>query len=1029
MDDGTGGASVAFPSCDIFPTAVSAAAPKGDGPDLSANVPDGRGSFPHNVAADPPKGDGPDIDGNSAEMSVETNFKLFHINPRGLGENLAEVTALIQSIGSPQIVGVTETWLERNRANISGYHLVSQLDRRNFVRGDRGGIALYARDGFEQSVVHLADSKVDERCWYVIHADSGPILLCLWYRRPNPGEVDSVKRFEAELSEHSRHAVSCIVMGDMNVHNTEWLQFSSRMSPEGRELEHVCCEHGLRQLVKGPTRGPYLLDLVLSDFASGIRCRVVPGIHENDHDGVPTTVTLEIPGPKPVGRKVYDFKKADWPALKERLLGTNWRDSLALPADEATETMVQTILEAVSCCIPSRVIKDKVWAHPWLNDACREALQRKRNAFGTTDFPRLRDECSRTYLQAHNSYVTKTREKLKEMSPSSRGWWKLSGTLLQKAGTKEGIPPLQREDETWALTPDERAAELARVFRSKSQLPTAHQNEYSELTEHTEAKMRRMPKLTVSKVFDLLQKLDETSGTGPDLLPARVLKHCAAELAIPVTLLARKLLREHCWPQCWRRHWVHGIHKRGPKAQGKNYRGVHLTPQLSKTVERAIGSLILPWLEGTDAYGPNQYAYAKGRGYKDVLAVNVCSWLLLLEQGFAVGVYCSDVSGAFDRVSRERLCLKLQKTGLHPDAVGFLESWLEDRSSQVVLGGTASEAEPLTDSVFQGTVPGPPLWNTFFADSYRALKRKDFLETVFADDLNSWKALLLDKHDAAPFPGALLDLREAQHELHLWGAANQVLFDPSKEPFRILHRTLHHGDNFKVLGCLFDSQLRMLEAARHVATEAGWRLKNLLRVKRFFTTPEVVRLYKAQILSYVESSTPALYHAAPSTLDRIDRVQRRFLRELGLSELEALRDYRLAPLEARRDMGMLGALHKVNLNRAPLQLQVLFPRLGVVHEPLARQRLRRWRPLHNKQLATPATRYSSDVMRRSLFGLVHCYNTLPQRIVDASSVKQLQKMLQGALLHLATLDSPDWQRLFGGVWRRFPRTNLDELFL
>ena len=32
---------------------------------------------------------------------------------------------------------------------------------------------------------------------------------------------------------------------------------------------------------------------------------------------------------------------------------------------------------------------------------------------------------------------------------------------------------------------------------------------------------------------------------------------------------------------------------------------------------------------------PRQYAYGKGKGYKDTLAVNVCSWLLLLEQGFA----------------------------------------------------------------------------------------------------------------------------------------------------------------------------------------------------------------------------------------------------------------------------------------------------------------------------------------------------------------------------------------------------------
>ena len=58
-----------------------------------------------------------------------------------------------------------------------------------------------------------------------------------------------------------------------------------------------------------PTRGPHLLDLVLSDFASGIRCRVVPGIHGNDHDGVLTTVDLDIPAAHPVERVVYDFKK------------------------------------------------------------------------------------------------------------------------------------------------------------------------------------------------------------------------------------------------------------------------------------------------------------------------------------------------------------------------------------------------------------------------------------------------------------------------------------------------------------------------------------------------------------------------------------------------------------------------------------------------------------------------------------------------------------------------------------------------
>ena len=118
-------------------------------------------------------------------------------------------------------------------------------------------------------------------------------------------------------------------MGDMNRHSPEWLHFSMRNSPEGSELEAVCCAHGLRQLVQERTRGPYLLDLVLSDFASGIRCRVVPGIHGNDHDATVTTVNLDISTSQPTERTVYNFNHENWPLLKQMLLVTNWKTILA----------------------------------------------------------------------------------------------------------------------------------------------------------------------------------------------------------------------------------------------------------------------------------------------------------------------------------------------------------------------------------------------------------------------------------------------------------------------------------------------------------------------------------------------------------------------------------------------------------------------------------------------------------------------------------------------------------------------------
>ena len=106
-----------------------------------------------------------------------------------------------------------------------------------------------------------------------------------------------------------------------------------------------------------------------------------------------------------------------------------------------------------------------------------------------------------------------------------------------------------------------------------------------------------------------------------------------------------------------------------------------------------------------------------------------------------VALYCSDVAGAFDRVCEKRLVAKLRRCGLHPRMLRLLESWLEPRTSAVILDGCASAPSPLCNSVYQGTVLGPPLWNVHYADSKLAVQEEGFTEVIFADDLNCSKEM------------------------------------------------------------------------------------------------------------------------------------------------------------------------------------------------------------------------------------------------------------------------------------------------
>ena len=87
-------------------------------------------------------------------------------------------------------------------------------------------------------------------------------------------------------------------------------------------------------------------------------------------------------------------------------------------------------------------------------------------------------------------------------------------------------------------------------------------------------------------------------------------------------------------------------------------------PIVFKGCRKLVGRAALQFFLSCSCYGLNQFAYTKGRGCKDLLALNVVTWLWELFKGHRIGLHLSDVSGAFDRMSAERLLQKLRSAGL-----------------------------------------------------------------------------------------------------------------------------------------------------------------------------------------------------------------------------------------------------------------------------------------------------------------------------------------------------------------------------
>ena len=132
------------------------------------------------------------------------------------------------------------------------------------------------------------------------------------------------------------------------------------------------------------------------------------------------------------------------------------------------------------------------------------------------------------------------------------------------------------------------------------------------------------------------------------------------------------------------------------------------------------------------------------------------------------------------------------------------------------------------------------------------------------------------------------------------------------------------GEPFQLLGVSFDCALIMDDAINDLLTKCRWKLRTLLRSQRHFEPKALVNLYKSRMLGFIEYRTAAIYHACDSLLLPLDAIQRRFLEHIGATEIEALFNFNLAPLAARRDIAMLGPIHRSMLNKGCQHFQQFF---------------------------------------------------------------------------------------------------------
>ena len=419
-------------------------------------------------------------------------------------------------------------------------------------------------------------------------------------------------------------------------------------------------------------------------------------------------------------------------------------------------------------------------------------------------------------------------------------------------------------------------------------------------------------------VSNILKEIPTGKACGPDNISARIIRECYSELAIPLTKLFKLSLSQGIFPDVWKRANIIPIHKKGDVSDPSNYRSVSLTPLFGKVLERVVYQQLLQHVR--PAISSAQHGFVERRSCVSNLASLLSTaWDSFSKRSQTDCIY-TDYSSAFQSVNHRLLSHKLQNSyHLHGNAFAWLQSYLQGRLQRVVVNGQCSEWTDVKSGTPEGGLLSPLLFSMFINDLPNVISKSNIL--MFADDVKLFKQVN-SNDDAA-------DLQSDLSELCKWSKLWKLNLNPSKckhfrmslkkqpvtKSYFIDDSALENVSRIRDLGVILDETLTFGPHIDSCVKKAnrflGLLFRSFQKVGQWNTlnVASVRTMYYAHVRSVLEYGSVVWAGAANSHLDRIERVQHKFLLWLdyhsgvtssSLDYSDLLIKFRMISLRSRR---------------------------------------------------------------------------------------------------------------------------------
>lgn len=866
---------------------------------------------------------------------MSNQLSIYYQNCRGLRTKTNQFF-LSSLISHYDIIVATESWLNPNIHNnelldTSKYN-VYRKDRCEGIseKLDGGGVFVAVSNDLKSvEVQELSCNNLCEDIWVSIQLPGNiKLFICCVYIPP----YCNINNFAAFFNKITsslevNNNDMMLILGDFNLPKFTWV-FNSTSNIFSQDFvndeiyfnfSETLSYNNLYQFNGCYNANNKILDLVLSNSkdVQVTKCDS-PFVNEDIHHHA-LDIYFQLPELIRVEKASYsslNFFKANYNEICSKLDLIEW-DLILQPnnTEEATIKFYDILRKTIEDHVP-RINHSNNKGHNWISARTKKKLKEKHNLFrkwkkynrlGDYDnFSVARRECKNMIKNDYKNYINHVENSIIE---NPKKFW----AFVSNKKKSSNIPNSMTLDNEKFEGPTEVVKAFSSFFSSvyekseKNPILKADQEAYN----NTAININFIPRESILKK---IENLDIRKGAGPDEIPPIFVKSCGKFLLEPLFILYNKSLTEGTFPSSWKIAKSVPIFKSGKRNDITNYRSVSILCVFGKMLESIITDDL--FFMSKNLLSTKQHGFYKTRSTLSNLVPFVQFLADSMDNRVQVDAVYTDFSKAFDKVHHETLFIKLSDFGVHGNLLAWIKSYLTNRSQYIVVNNCQSDLMKITSGVPQGSHIGPLLFSIFINDVSRCFLHCDYL--LYADDLKLYKQIY-SPADVEAFQADLNRLESYCKENYLFLNANKcnhIMFSRNRV---IFDNIFNIGDNvvqkvttIKDLGVTLDVKLSFEAHIDNIVNKAFKMLGFILRsTKDFKDLKCVMILYFTLVRSVVEYNSVVWYPFYAKYIDRIERVQIKFIRNITyrfnkdmvhLNYLTCITHYKMLTLKERRDM-------------------------------------------------------------------------------------------------------------------------------